>query len=224
MHRRIRLDLILALVGVVLLGYVGETLVEARVREFLGGRRLERAWATPQRVAPLEAAAPRPALGDLLGRLEIPRLGISALVAEGTDDGTLRTAIGHLPQTPLPGERGNVALAAHRDTHFRALRKIEVGDRIRIHSWEGETEYEVTATHVVAPQDVSVLTPTPGHNLTLITCYPFGYIGPAPQRFVVQARQIAGDPAAGGPQPRPGLSGSAETRSSAAGRRQAPAA
>jgi sortase A len=206
MHRRIRLDLILTLIGVLLLGYVGETLLEARVREVIGGRRLERAWAGEQSAAPPKAAARRPAVGDLLGRLEIPRLGLSALVAEGTDDGTLRTAIGHLPHTPLPGERGNVALAAHRDTHFRALREIEVGDRIRIHSWEGETEYEVTATQIVLPQDVSVLAPTADHTLTLITCYPFGYIGRAPKRFVVQARQTAGESAAA-PSPAPGSAG-----------------
>jgi sortase A len=224
MHRRIRLDVILTLIGVLLLGYVGETLLEARVREYLGGRRLERAWGEPQRAGPLEAVAPRPAPGDLLGRLEIPRLGLSALVAEGTDDGTLRTAIGHLPRTPLPGERGNVALAAHRDTHFRALREIEVGDRIRMHSWEGETEYEVIATRVVGPRDVSVLAPTAGHTLTLITCYPFGYIGPAPKRFIVQARQTAGESAVGAERPAARLNGSARTRSSAAGRPKANAA
>jgi LPXTG-site transpeptidase (sortase) family protein len=193
MARRIRLDVVLTVVGILLLGYVGETLLETRLREAMGERRLRQAWSHETHetaVEPLRRTAPRPNSGDLLGRLEIPRLGVSGLIAEGDDDGTLRTAIGHLPSTPLPGERGNVALAAHRDTHFRALRKIAVGDRITIHSWEGETEYEVTATHVVTPQDVSVLDPTDDYSLTLITCYPFGYIGRAPKRFIVQARQL----------------------------------
>jgi sortase A len=220
MRRRVRLDLILMITGVVLLGYVGETMIEGRVRQALGERRLERAWAASPRAQEVRAAPPRPSPGDLLGRLEIPRLGLSALIAEGDEESTLRTAIGHLPQTPLPGQPGNVALAAHRDTLFRALRRIEVGDRVKVHSWEGEIEYEVTATQVVGPADVSVLAPSEHPTLTLITCYPFSYIGPAPKRFIVQARQVGSEaaPATGK------ITGSAETRSSAAARRKARAA
>lgn len=191
MRARIRLDIALAIVGVALLGYVGETLLESEVREAVGNHRLARAWAQgTQNASDPGVAARRPEMGDLIGRLEIPRLEISALVAEGAAEGTLRTGIGHLPHTPLPGEPGNAGLAAHRDTHFRALRDVRIGDRIRLHSWSGETEFEVTATHIVMPQDVSVLDPTPEPTLTLITCYPFGYIGNAPKRFVVQAKRV----------------------------------
>lgn len=222
MARRIRLDIVLTVVGILLLGYVGETLLETRVRQAVGEHRLRHAWSEETTAAkPLKATAPRPANGDLLGRLEIPRLGVSGLIAEGDDDGTLRTAIGHLPATPLPGERGNVALAAHRDTHFRALRKIEVGDRITIHSWEGETAYEVTATHVVTPEDVSVLDPSDDYSLTLITCYPFSYIGRAPKRFIVQARQLGPHDSAASKPGTSSLSSPAGTQSSAAGRRPA---
>ena len=192
MHRRIRLDLVLTIVGLVLLGYVGETLLEARVREEIGNRRLQKAWAEAKAPSPpASTAARRPVSGELLGRLEIPRLGISALVAEGAEDGTLRTAIGHLSDTPLPGELGNAALAAHRDTHFRELRNVRVGDRVRVLSWTGEVEFEVTGTQIVGPNDVSVLEPTADASLTLITCYPFGYIGNAPKRFIVQATRVS---------------------------------
>jgi LPXTG-site transpeptidase (sortase) family protein len=220
MRRRLRLDIVLTIIGLVLLGYVGETLLEGRVRQAIGERRLERAWSAPAASRAVKATAPKPSPGDLLGRLEIPRLGMSALIAEGDSEATLRTSIGHLAETPLPGQPGNVALAGHRDTIFRALRQIEIGDRITVHSWEGQTEYEVTDKHVVGPEDVSVLAPSEVPILTLITCYPFSYIGPAPKRFVVQARQIdAGSPAAP-----TNLSGKVETRSSAAGPRRAGAA
>ncbi len=195
--RRIRLDLILTVVGLVLLGYVGETLLEARVREEIGNRRLKKAWAESSKASSSAMVAERrPVSGELLGRLEIPRLGISALVAEGAEDGTLRTAIGHLSHTPLPGEAGNAALAAHRDTHFRELRNVRVGDRIRMLSWTGEVEFEVSGTQIVGPDDVSVLEPTADATLTLITCYPFGYIGQAPKRFIVQASRVPANSAA----------------------------
>jgi sortase A len=211
MQRRVRLDIILTIIGFLLLGYVGETILESHVRQAIGERRLEKAWAAPAPQA-VKATAPKPSPGDLLGRLEIPRLGLSALIAEGDSEATLRTAIGHISQTPLPGQPGNVAMAAHRDTIFRALRQIEIGDRVTVHSWEGETEYEVTTKHVVGPEDVSVLAPSEHPTLTLITCYPFSYIGPAPKRFVVQARQLG----AGGPPAPTNLSGKVEIRSSAA--------
>lgn len=206
MHRRIRLDLVLTIVGLVLLGYVGETLLEARVREEIGNRRLQKAWSESKQPESSPSEQRRPVSGELLGRLEIPRLGISALVAEGAEDGTLRTAIGHLSHTPLPGELGNAALAAHRDTHFRELRNVRVGDRVRMLSWTGEVEFEVTGTQIVGPEDVSVLDPTPDASLTLITCYPFGYIGNAPKRFIVQASRVPSTSAALAPATRPPLS------------------
>jgi LPXTG-site transpeptidase (sortase) family protein len=131
------------------------------------------------------------AAGSLIGSLEIPRLRVSAMVAEGDDDSTLRIAIGHLPDTPLPWEDGNSALAAHRDTFFRPLRDIRIGDELRLTTAHEELRYRVRETLVVGPEDVRVLDSTDSPSLTLITCYPFNYVGHAPRRFIVRAEAIA---------------------------------
>jgi len=134
------------------------------------------------------------ATGDLIGKVEIPRLGISAAVAEGDDDKTLRKAVGHLPDTPLPWQRsGNVALAAHRDGLFRRLENIRLDDAIRMVTPRGEFEYRVTKTHIVDPGDVWVIAPTAVPTITLITCYPFSFVGNAPRRFIVQAQLVQKD-------------------------------
>ena len=121
------------------------------------------------------------------GLLEIPRIGLSEAFAEGDDTPTLDKAIGHLADTPLPWERGNSVFAGHRDQHFRPLKKVRIGDEIRLVTPRGTFRYLVTQTFIVSPQDVWVLAPTDGRELTLVTCYPFSYIGPAPKRFVVKA-------------------------------------
>jgi sortase A len=129
-------------------------------------------------------------IGDPIGRIEVPRLHLSAVVANGDDDGTLRVAIGHLPDTPMPWEQGNSALAGHRDTFFRGLRGIRVGDDMRVLTPYGDFTYQVKRTVIVMPDDLSVLAPTPQATLTLVTCYPFSYIGHAPKRFIVQAERV----------------------------------
>lgn len=129
------------------------------------------------------------ATGALIGRVDIPRVGVSAIVREGDDTITLRHAIGHIPGTALPGQPGNAGLAGHRDTFFRGLKRIRVGDRIRLTTANGVLAYTVRHTSVVDPSDVSVLSPTDRPTLTLVTCYPFSYIGSAPRRFIVQADQ-----------------------------------
>lgn len=140
---------------------------------------------------PAPSARRRPSLaGPLIGRIDIPHLGISAIVSDGVDDRTLSRAVGHVPGTARPGEAGNVALAAHRDTFFGPLQWIRTGDRIRIRTPDGDLTYVVSETRVVEPTDVSVLEPTPEQTLTLITCYPFRYVGPAPQRFIVRAQAV----------------------------------
>ncbi len=127
----------------------------------------------------------------MLGRVEVPRLGLEAVVREGVNASTLRTAVGHMPSTPLPGELGNSALAAHRDTLFRKLRGIRKNDRITFQGMDGTYTYVVESTSVVKPEDVGVLKSAKGDRmLTLITCYPFNYIGAAPNRFIVKARQL----------------------------------
>lgn len=126
-------------------------------------------------------------VGAPVGRIEVPRLHLSAAVANGDDDGTLRVAIGHLPDTPLPWEEGNSALAGHRDTFFRELRHIRINDVMQMATPYGDFTYHVTRTLVVTPDDLSVLAPTNEPTLTLVTCYPFSYVGHAPKRFIVEA-------------------------------------
>lgn len=147
--------------------------------------------------APSVAAATSPAAiipltpGELIGRVDIPRIKLSAAIAEGEDASTLDVAVGHLPDTPLPWhQRGNVAVAAHRDGLFRPLKNIRLDDDIRIVTGRGEYHYKVRKTHIVNPDDVWVLAPTATPSLTLITCYPFSYVGNAPKRFVVQAELV----------------------------------
>jgi sortase A len=139
------------------------------------------AVATP---APSHARLP---VGALVGRVDIPRVGVSAIVREGDDTSTLQHAVGHIPDTALPGQPGNAGLAGHRDTFFRGLRNIRAGDRVSVTTPAGVITYNVRRTTVVDPDDVSVLNPTDGQTLTLVTCYPFYYIGSAPRRFIVQA-------------------------------------
>lgn len=130
-------------------------------------------------------------VGELIGRVDIPRLKLSAAIAEGDDDNTLGKAVGHLPDTPLPWERrGNVALAAHRDGLFRPLEKVRIGDDVTVVTTRGEFRYQVTKTHIVDPDDVWVIAPTATPTITLITCYPFSFVGNAPRRFIVQAELI----------------------------------
>ena len=126
-----------------------------------------------------------------VGRLEIPRIGLSAVVAEGDDETTLDVAVGHLPDTPLPWQEGNSALAGHRDSFFRPLRHIKVGDDIRFATRHGTFRYRVTRHTVVDPDELWVLDASPTAALTLITCYPFDFVGSAPRRFVVHAERIA---------------------------------
>jgi sortase A len=126
----------------------------------------------------------------ILGRVEILRLGVSGVISEGVDPKTLRRAVGHVPKTARPGEKGNVVLAAHRQQQFRGLRNVRQGDRIRVTTPHGRFEYEVERIWVADPEEVSVMDATPGRQITLLTCYPFDYVGPAPRRLVVRGRQF----------------------------------
>ncbi len=128
-------------------------------------------------------------LGKPIGLLEIPRLGLSSVVIEGDDVAALLFGVGHLADTPLPWHGGNSVLAAHRDTFFRPLAGIRRNDVIRFSTADTEFEYVVKETMIVESTDVEVLDPTDTATLTLITCYPFDYIGPAPNRFIVRAER-----------------------------------
>jgi sortase A len=128
-----------------------------------------------------------PAAASYLWRIDVPRINLSAVAREGVDTRTLRRAVGHIPGTALPGARGNAGFAAHRDTFFSPLKHVRRGDDVIVTAPDGVYRYAVTSTRVVEPDDVSVLDPTPGTTLTLVTCYPFEYVGSAPQRFIVRA-------------------------------------
>lgn len=172
------------------------------------------ATTTAQPSKPEPVAPSRPAPGAVLGRVEIARLNLAAMVREGVDANVLSVAVGHVPSTALPGQAGNFAIAAHRDTLFRALKDIHEGDLVSFESPSGTYTYKVAATKIVKPNDVSVLQPDggglisetrpvssdgqPNRLLTMITCYPFYYVGAAPKRFIVEA-ELAGDTNGKGP-------------------------
>src|SRR2546423_12962346 len=129
--------------------------------------------------------------GEPFGKLSIPRIGLSAIVAEGVDEATLRKAVGHIPGTSIPEQAGNVALAGHRDTFFRDLGRVQVNDLILMETPQGQFQYRVEHTAVVGPADTEILRSSGQSELTLITCFPFRYVGPAPERFVVEARRVS---------------------------------
>jgi sortase A len=189
-------QLILFAGGVSLLAYCGFVLWDARSFQNGARRQLEQLRADRQaahgevrRTAfPASPATSPPAVsGGLIGSLDIPRLGLSAIVVEGTSATSLRRAIGHITGTALPGQPGNVGISGHRDTFFRPLRNIRRNDIITLTTLFGEYRYRVVSTSIVRPDSVAELHPTRDEILTLVTCYPFYYVGPAPNRFIVRA-------------------------------------
>ena len=134
--------------------------------------------------------APAPAAGTLVGRLEIPAVQLSTVVLEGSDDATLSRGSGHIEDTPFPGQPGNIGIAGHRDTTFRALRHIHVGDELSFTTADRRYRYRISTTSIVGPDDVYVLDPTLKPALTLVTCYPFEFVGHAPRRFIVRAELV----------------------------------
>jgi sortase A len=126
----------------------------------------------------------------LIGRMEILRLGVSVTVIEGAGEATLRRAAGHIEGTALPGQPGNVGIAGHRDSFFRPLKNIQRDDVITLTTSRGQFRYRVVSTRVVSPSDIAVLNPDGTEVLTLVTCYPFYFIGAAPSRFVVRAARV----------------------------------
>lgn len=129
--------------------------------------------------------------GEVIGKLEIPRLGMSVMIVQGDGSRDLRRALGHIPGTALPWQPGNVGIAGHRDTFFRPLRLIRPNDTITLSTLEGAYRYRVISTEVVTPGDIQVLRPTTSDVLTLVTCFPFYYVGSAPKRFIVRAQRDA---------------------------------
>ena len=140
----------------------------------------------PERIAAWRRALSEPAPPPL-AVLRIPKIRLEVPVLRGTDDFTLNRAVGHIDDTALPGTDGNSGLAGHRDGFFRGLKDIGPEDVIELETLRGTEVYRVERIWVVDPEDVSVLDPTTARSLTLVTCYPFYYVGPAPQRYIVRA-------------------------------------
>jgi len=174
-------------------------------------RRIDSRSATSSPPLPTSRApAPLPIPnGALIGRLAIPRLNMRAVVREGAGQDTLDVALGHIPGTAMPGQPGNAGIAGHRDTLFRGLRKIQKDDVIEFQTPAGNYTYMVESTEIVKPKDVGVLEASQHPEMTLVTCYPFYYVGAAPNRFIVKARLV--DPSAA-PAPASQLARPAEDR------------
>jgi len=197
--------------GLLALSYVGVALLDAHLFQVAQSREFEQELkgslpspGSDEHLHPLslppEAAGPVgvrvDSLGTVgretspLGRIEISSIGLTAMILEGTDARTLRRAVGHIPGTPFPGQRGNVALAGHRDTFFRPLSNIQKDDEIILTTLYGEYRYRVDSTEVVEPENTMALADSDHSVLTLVTCYPFYFVGPAPKRFIVRAHMI----------------------------------
>ena len=186
--------------GVLLLAYCGFAIADSWLFQRRASRDLDRLLrdrpaAAQTTLQPRQAVAPQVALVELppglVGRIEIPRLGLSEVFMEGVDTTTLRRGIGHIPGTALPGDAGNVGLAGHRDTFFRPLKDLKIKDEIRVSTLKGIFTYQVVSLRVVEPEDVGVLAPSDENVLTLVTCYPFYFVGSAPRRWIVRARQMS---------------------------------
>jgi sortase A len=185
------LERLLLVIGLVSLGYFAYVVTESYLYQALENRELDAILASAPPPA-VQVSRPRPAPGSMIGRIEIPRLGVSAIIRAGSDARTLRLAVGHIPGTAFPGESGNIGLAGHRDTFFRRLRDIRVDDEIRIVTPEETYAFRVEHTAIVKPRDTWVLNETASPALTLVTCYPFTYVGSAPDRFIVRASEQSG--------------------------------
>jgi sortase A len=183
-------------VGLALLAWCAYVLLDTRIFQQAEDRRLDSLLCVSQETHRGASQTPSPALraapaAGLIGRLDIPRLGLSVIVIEGVRASTLRRAAGHIPGTALPGQPGNVGISGHRDTFFRPLRNIRSNDVVTLTTLLGEFRYRVVSTSIVPPDNIAVLRPTETQILTLVTCYPFYFVGPAPSRFIVRAERVA---------------------------------
>jgi sortase A len=170
--------------GITAVSYAAYVVVDAHAYQAKEQSKFENVGASPKET-PVSLTE-----GGVIGEILMPRLELKAIVVQGYSEKLLRRGVGHMPGTALPGEPGNVALAGHRDTFFRALRSIKKGDAITLKTENGDFQYQVESMEVVTANDVDVLKASQGRTLTLITCFPFTYVGPAPKRYVVHAREV----------------------------------
>lgn len=193
-----RVDLARRAIGAIyfLLLFAGSAAVGYAIDYWVNLYEFQRAEVAAFNVPAINIVTPSPPAetlllsGDLIGEIEVPRLEMKAMIVQGDSETELRHAVGHIPETALPGRSGNVALAAHRDGLFRPLRKVQPGDQIYVQTRERRFAYQVEWTRVVAPTATEVIEPTQERSLTLVTCFPFYYAGSAPKRFIVRAREI----------------------------------
>jgi len=181
---------VLMALGIAAVAYAGAALAYGDVSQRYASWKFDRdtrAQAAVERTAATVDSRADVHEGDRVGRLEIPRLGLSVMVFQGIRESTLVAGAGHVPGTPPPGGNGNVVIAAHRDTYFRKLSGIRAGDRISIVTHRGTYEYVVDSSETVDPEDTQVMESRDRNELTLITCYPFYFVGSAPKRFIVHA-------------------------------------
>jgi sortase A len=183
------LEATLLAAGLIIGGWCGAVLIEAR--------HVSKLPLPPAPVAEMETragpVAPGPPVipqGTVIAKFEAPTVGLSATVLEGSTDDVLQKAAGHIEETALPGAAGNVGIAGHRDTTFRAVRNLKVGDPLLLRTNKGTFEYRIKKTMIVNPDAVWVLNPTDDPVLTLVTCYPFNFIGHAPKRYIIQADMV----------------------------------
>jgi sortase A len=179
-------------VGFLVLGYVGADWLNSRLQQMRGNQELDRLLNRKElSEETMNGQAPLPKMtlpeGALVGRVEVPKLHLSAVVFQGTTNSILDKGVGHVDSTALPGQTGNVVLAAHRDSFFRGLRDVHKGDEVMVTTTSGPRTYKVDSMDIVDPTEMSVLNATAKPTLTLITCYPFYYVGHAPKRFIVRA-------------------------------------
>jgi sortase A len=187
---------VLLFVGFLALGYCAFVLLDTTLYQSYQNLRFEeqlgnsRSTSASARSAAAQPLVPMP--DGALGRIEIPRIGLNAMIMEGTGGRTLRRAVGHIPGTALLGKHGNAGIAGHRDTFFRPLRNVQHDDEITLTTLGGTYHYLVDSFQVVAPEDIQVLDDSGDTLLTLVTCYPFYFVGPAPKRFIVRAHRMPG--------------------------------
>jgi sortase A len=190
-----RLADIFALAGLLALSYCCVYLAKAWLYQADATRRFARERLKEQhstdKPSPFKSATrakrPYPSTGSAVALLAIPRVGLSTIVVEGAEERELKLGPGHIPGTSLPGGGGNVGVAGHRDTFFRPLRLIRKDDTIQVITHEQKYHYRVVSTEIVSPNDIQVLYSTQHEMLTLVTCYPFEFVGHAPRRFIVRA-------------------------------------
>lgn len=178
----------LVIAGALLLAYVCWSYGSMYVEQ----KRLARAWERQQhaQTAQQDGAIQQVSADDGLTKLSVPKINLDSVIVEGTNHRALLLGPGHLKDTPAPGEEGNSVISGHRDTFFRHLNDLQKGDEVLVQRGGKTYHYKVTGKKIVEPDDVSVIAPTKDPEMTLITCYPTYYIGPAPKRLVVFSKLV----------------------------------